>query len=526
MTKSVFFQDDIEIADFRILVNLWDRANGDSDYFLDISSLATSDIRIKKERNMPDTLELEIEYTQFKEKLNYEGSEPQNILMPFVTEFKIQRNFETIFAGTLFHLSLSLGAVGKELLTIKCCSWGQHYEKRYVSGAFVGTYPDIARSLVMTGQREMNWFDNYSFEYTDEYFRGWRWSHTDVLEQAYLDAVVARKAAKQALDHATADTRTALQAAYNTAQDRESDAEIAYNNGQQPPRSAVPHWEGGIRLDAGQSIWTYSMQSCNTMGVDEVSRMTLKPMTFKFYYKADTNGSVKLSAHADNEGEIGSEQWSQTITITEQNDWTAATVTIPSKTLTQEIHWLKITINDTNAEISDLDLWQTAEQGDAYDLDISLGTVVPLTHSWDNTRVRHYHLQNIKDALYNLAKLSNTMGTNTETGEDEPDTFEYEFDENKKFNIYYQQGALIADPAFAAEYPGVIKSMTLERGLEEICNLSYASAEEEKTYKMLLATKCIRPRNGLRLIVAEVVWQDSVCKQTSKCSMPFILTRI
>lgn len=484
--SEIFFKDDISIADFRILLNIWDRKQGDSDFYLDISSIATSDIKIVKERNMPDTLEVDIEYTQFKEKLNYEGSQPENILMPFVTEVKIQRNFETIFYGTLFHMSLALGSVGKEILTLKCCSWGQHFEKRFVSGAFHGSYPEIARALVMAGQREMNWFDNYAFEYTDEYFQGWTWSETAVKQQAYLDAVAARKAAKTALNHATDANRVQLQMAYNTAQDAEADAEQALNDAQAPPRSNPNHWDGGVYLTSGQSMWTYSMYPCNTMGTDATTRYTTKPMTFTFWYRANSAGSnphITLSAHADNEGEIGTQLWSHTVSVANQGDWVKVTSAIPSKTFNADIHWLKITANNINIDISDLDLWQTAEQGDAYDLDISLGTIEPLTHVFDTTRIRHYHLQNIKDALYNIAKLSNTMGTNSETGEEEPDTFEYEFDENKQFNIYYQQGALIADPAFAAEYPGVIKSLTLERGLEDICNLSFASAEEEKIYE-------------------------------------------
>lgn len=484
--STLFFKDDIDIADFRILINLWDRKGGESDYFLDISSIATSDIKIVKERNMPDTLEVEIEYTQFKEKLNYEGSEPQNILMPFITEVKIQRNFETIFYGTLFHMSLALGAVGKELLTLKCCSWGQHYEKRFVSGAFHGTYPQIAQQLVLAGQREMNWFDNYAFEYTDEYFQGWTWSETAIKQQAYLNAVATRKAAKTALDHATDANRVVLQNAYNTAQDAEADAERALDEAQHPPRSNPSHWDGGVYLTSGQSMWTYSMYPCNTMGTDATSRYTLKPMTFSFWYRANSAGNnptLKLSAHKDNEGEIGAEMWSHTVSVSNQADWVKVTTSIPSNTISDDVHWLKITANNINIDISDLDLYQTPEQGDAYDLDISIGEFEPLTHVFDNTRIRHYHLQNIKDALYNIAKLSNSDGINSETGEWEPDTFEYEFDENKKFNIYYQQGALIADPAFAAEYPGVIKSLTLERGLEDICNLSFASSEEEKTYE-------------------------------------------
>lgn len=431
MANSQFFSDDINIADFRILISLWDREQGDTDFYVDVSNIATSEIRIEKERNCPDILTVKIEYTQFLKKLNYEGSNPENILMPFLTEVKIQRNFETVFAGTLFHMTLALGAVGKEILELKCCSWGQHYEKRYVSEGFRGSYPQIAQQLVLAGQHEMNWFDNYAFEYTDEYFEGWKWS-------------------------------------------------AATDQNPNPPRSNPKHWEGGVYLTSGQSMWTYSMINNNTFG-DSSTKFNLKPLRFRFWYRANSAGSspaLTLSAHGDNNGDIGTQLFSHSVSVSNQGDWTQVSVVIPAKTISQNIHWLKLTANNINIDISDLSLYTEPEQGDPYDLDISLGTIDAQGHQFDNSRIRHYHRQNIKDALYNVAKLVNAEGL-----DGDPDNFEYEFDENKVFNIYYRQGQPVADPAFAATYPGIIKSLTLERGLEEICNIEYASAEETKTYK-------------------------------------------
>ena len=150
--SSIFFVDDIQIPDYRILLFLWNRETGKSDLLVDISNIAVSYKNTEKKRNKPDTCEVSIEYTQFKNKLNYEGSNPEHILMPFLTEVKIQRNFETIFAGTLFHLSLNLGEIGKQVITLKSCSWGEHYEKRYISECLTGSYPEIAQKLVMAGQ--------------------------------------------------------------------------------------------------------------------------------------------------------------------------------------------------------------------------------------------------------------------------------------------------------------------------------------------------------------------------------------
>lgn len=420
-----FYKDDINIPDYRVILTLWNRKTGNSDILADISDIAIEGIDISKERNMPDSCEIAIEYTQFKERLKYEGSEPQNILMPYLTEVRVLRNFAPVFVGTLFHVSVSLGEVNSEILTLKCCSWGEHYEKRYVSEAFYGSYPSIGQQLVLAGQHEMNWFDNYAWEYTDDYFQGWTWSAKTEQQKA-------------------------------------------------PARSATPHWGGGIVLNSGQSIWTYSMQSDSHINSD---RMKIDPLYFSFWYKAGSAGSLVLGLHGDVEGEIGTQVGSFTANLNSASEWTKYEEIIPAQSIAQKIRWLKLTAR-TNIEISDLQLYTKPEKGDPYDLSITLGMFEALGHRYDNTRVRHYHVQKIKDALHNVAKLSSSEGY-----DGLPDTFEYEFDSNKKFNIYYKQGLPAADPDLAATYPGVIRSLTLERGIEDVFNVNYASSEEEKTYK-------------------------------------------
>lgn len=421
-----FYKDDIKIVDYRVIISLWNRQTGISAYLADISDITMSDITITKERNMPDTCEFEIEYTQFKRFMKYEGNEPQNVLMPFLTEIRIERNFETIFAGTLFHLRVSLGEVGNETLTLKCCSWGEHFEKRFVSETFHGTYPSIAQQLVLAGQHELNWIDNYAFEYTDEHFQGWTWSNATEQNKA-------------------------------------------------PAKSKTPHWGGGIQLGSGQSMWTYSMQSDNHFGEN---RMDIGPLYFSFWYKATSSGSLRLTLHGDNQGDIGTQVLSYNASVTYTSDWKQFVGTIPAANISQKIRWIKLQAAAGNMEISDLQLYTKPEQGDPYDLDISIGEFDPMGHKYDSSRVRHYHLQNVKDALHNVAKLSSALGP-----DGLPDTFEYEFDANKKFNIKYKLGLPVADPYMAATYPGIIKRLDLERGLEDVFNVNYASSEEEKTYK-------------------------------------------
>lgn len=514
--SDIYFADDINIADFRILCYLWNRETGKSDLLIDISNIATSGIKIEKERNKPDTLEVAIEYTQFKEKLNYEGSHPEYILMPFLTEIKIQRNFETIFAGTLFHLSLSLSENNREEVTLKCCSWGEHYEKRYVSECFHGTYPEIAQQLVMAGQHELNWFDNYAFEYTDEYWQGWEWSHFhhwrvtdgyatsppgsssaeptgyrvgDVLSYTGGGGSCSFRVAKVSSGGRPEDLTLISSTVFTQDVSKFDGVRATGGSGSNcylnlttetsliPPRSVDGRYGGGVLLLNGESAWTYSMSNGNLTG-DNLH--DLDDLYFSFWYKCNSHSDLTLTMHADGaQADVpGATLKTFTASLGGATTWTQYATTIPAFSVADDIRWLKIAVSGANLEISDLQLYTKPKNHDAYDLDIKLGKIYNQGHKFDTSRVQHYHRQNIKTALYNVAKY-----VNFKNDKGEPDTFEYEFDENKVFNIYYKQGKSIADPAFAATYPGIIKNLEIERGLEDICNLSYAEGNESRSYK-------------------------------------------
>lgn len=513
---DVYYINDIDIADFRILCYMWNRESGKSDLLIDISNLATSGIKIEKERNKPDTLEVTIEYTQFKEKLQYEGSHPEYILMPFLTEVKIQRNFETIFAGTLFHLSLSLAEVGRQEVTLKCCSWGEHYEKRFVSECFHGTYPEIAQQLVMAGQHELNWFDNYAFEYVDEYWDGWEWSHFhhwrvtdayatspsgsssieptgyrvgDVLSYAGGGGTCSFRVAKVSSSGRPEDLTLISSTVFTQDVSKYDEVRATGGSGSNcylslttetgliPPRSTDGRYGGGVLLLNGESAWTYSMANGNLTGDNP---RQLDDLYFSFWYKCSHNSQLTLTMHAEGENydTPGTVLKTFSCPVGGASDWTEYKTTIPAFGIADEIRWLKVAISGADMEFSDLQLYTKPKDHDAYDLDIKLGTIDAQGHKFDKYRVQHYHRQNIKSALYNVAKY-----VNFKNDKGEPDTFEYEFDENKVFNIYYKQGISIADPAFAATYPGNVKNLEIERGLEDIYNISYAEGDESKSYK-------------------------------------------
>ena len=181
-TARQFIVDDIQIPDYRI--ELWTYDYNPKDgikkmlFLADISNIAISSINIVKERNLPDSCNVTIEYTQFKRKLAQEGSESVDILRPFLTDIKVKRNFETVFSGTLHSMDLVLSAIGKESLTLQCYGYMERLNKRLISAGYYGmSYPEIAQQMIYDCQHEVNWFDNYAFESTgEEYFDGWEWS--------------------------------------------------------------------------------------------------------------------------------------------------------------------------------------------------------------------------------------------------------------------------------------------------------------------------------------------------------------
>ena len=452
MANSVI-PNDIGTPDYRILVYLWDREyvdpvtgnKGESRFIVDISALATSDIHISKERNQPDALEVTIEYTQFKEKLKKEGTMVKDVLMPWLTEIKIQRNFKTIFAGYLHSMSLSLGAVGREELNLRCFDWGNKLDKRLCSRGFRNmTYPEIAQALIYEAQHELNWIENYAFEYSDNetYFSEW-----------------------------------------------------VYNNNPDPdnkPTRADDFWWGtstkvGVKLNANDKILSplqipsRAIQQADLSYILDSNNYNGEELTFFCDYYAAEATTLTLTFCT---GEWGDLTTLATVNVplpASPDGWTTLDpvyFTLPGAYIT----YIQISPNK-QIGLSELQLYRTPQDGDAYDLDILQGIIDPtyvddegISHEYqfDDTRVRHYHQQNIKDAIFNLTKL-------------EADQFEFEFTEDKKFNCYKYQGNPVTDPAMIATYPGIIQSLSVERDIASITNTNYSHADE--TLKLQVVTE-------------------------------------
>lgn len=462
MANSVI-PNDIGTPDYRILVYLWDRNYvdpvtgeiGASRFIVDISSLATTDIHITKERNQPDSLDVTIEYTQFKEKLRQEGTMAKDVLMPWLTEIKIQRNFKTIFAGSLYSMSLSLGAVGKEELNLKCLGWGNLFDKRVVSRGFRNmSYPQIAQALISEAQHELNWIENYAFEYSDNdtYFSEWIYNGNPDpdYKPARADDYFWGSASRIGVKLNAGDTIVSpVQISARAIEEDDMSYSIDSNNynGEVIEFDFDYYCNGNIRLDL--QLYTGDWPSLTKL--DEVS------ITF-----SNVIGGVAREGWIN----YSSAHGGKVILATDRAN----------------ITYVGFKVNGTIG-LGEFQLYRSPVDGDAYDLDVKQGIIDPIyvdehgeSHEYvfDTDRVRHYHQQNIREALYNLTKL-------------EADQFEYEFTEDKVFNCYKYQGCPVTDPALIASYPGIIQSLSVDRDIESIVNTNYAHGDE--TFKLEITSE-------------------------------------
>lgn len=109
--------------------------------------------------------------------------------------------------------------------------------------------------------------------------------------------------------------------------------------------------------------------------------------------------------------------------------------------------------NMTYAQIARQLITDTQAQTNG-DFGVTLGVDLASANQ-DNTRVRNYDVQNVKDGILNLVKLEN-------------DNFDFEFTADKVFNIYERIGT--DRPEIELVYPQNIVSMTVQRDASTLAN--------------------------------------------------------
>lgn len=425
MAYNVF--DNIDIPQYSAAIFLRNIKTNKSDFIVDISNVMINDIQISKERNKPDSCKINVEYTQFKKRLEKENTIVEHVLLPWVTEIVIKRNFKTVFCGYLNSMSIKLSAVGKEELNMTFFDWGEMLEKRYISRGYGKiSYPEMAQKIIMDSQHELNWIDNYAFEASDNeaYFSEWILNNDPELKPERADQLLWS-----------------------------------------------PTQKTGIKLKNNDFIIS-SVNDSEIISNDN-------KLYLSFYYIANNNCNLKVNCHDDNGNIIqtyninlqASTTWKK---YNEQESWENP---ILLNSPTQRVSQISFSPN-SDIQITEIQLYRTYQNENYYDLGIKIGNFDNGGHNYQKDRVRHFHKRKAKECLYSLANLVE-------------DNFEYQFDENKNFNIWFYHGRDWADPVFVATYPGDIQSLSIERDISEIENVIYGRAEETIKY-----TKAIKEANG------------------------------
>lgn len=421
----------------------------------DISNICISNLNLIKERNLPDTLTADIEYVQFKKKLGREKTNVSDIIKPYLVDVVVKRNFETIFVGTLMYAKVSLKAVGKQTLTLQAIGYGEQLAKRYINCSYGDmNYPQMARQILYDAQHEMNWIDNYDFlrEQTDSgdendtsYFNGW--GAIDENFESYIPV-------------------------------KASDTD-----------SYKAHWKNGsIPLDAGCLLQCFKMSCATLQGVDQFhiggDLGGTQFLRLEFWHctpeSEEKDIDLKFEIETDDEN-IYYKSFTFSFTTYPSNSesgarWTKFSADLNIGNLSGFVKHLKI-INESATNsfyINDLNVYRPTDvsyfgQSEAnvastigYDLHLSTGYFDPMFNDKDyypTNRVRHYHRQNAKDAIYNLSKL-------------EDQNFEYIVDKDGKYLFKVAEGNLVVENV--ATYPGQISEVSIERDADILYNVGYA----------------------------------------------------
>ena len=454
---SLFINDSIQIPDYRI--ELW-TTGINSKFVTDISSIAIGNLVVRKERNLPDELDVSLDFTQFKMRLDDEGISFDEAMSPLKNEVKIRRNFQYVFCGTIKDVILSLEENRKETIRIQALGYEDLLSKRYVTQSYGDmSYPDIAYHLLQEATHEMNWIDNMSFEATSSgdteldgtYFAGWEFKQRTI------------------------------------------DIDNPLPDGYIPPKltGTDMRWNGGIRLLGGSEIRTSNLYCAPFTADDLVDNKML--IYFSISMKNTRIGqtaSITCEIHMKD----GTTRYVQTISVYYPNmgPWRSYGGNFTINPIYGEVDYITIYADSSYPiDICDIEvrranstkeLTKPDPDGRDYLIDYVAGIGKAYTQSWNpygstvqddlvnnsrsdyrNDRIRHYHQKSIREAIYELSIL-------------EDQNFEYYVDENKAWHIVETVGKQTNDVIL--EYPGHVKTVDIERNGDKVFNVAYGQGEE------------------------------------------------
>lgn len=170
---------DLKPAEWRIDIYELKPENPYTGAVTDLSTLYTSDLTIKKERNRPDEIHFTLDLKQLEERATGLNTTSRAVLEAYRHKVLCFRNGEFVAQGIVTRTSVNLNNQAKNTLEVNCVDFLGLFEKRLIHQDYgEGSWADFAKQVVYDAQHEPNRIYNYAWEgdgtgIDNAWFRGW-----------------------------------------------------------------------------------------------------------------------------------------------------------------------------------------------------------------------------------------------------------------------------------------------------------------------------------------------------------------
>lgn len=132
-------------------IEIWDWHTGN--YVADISNIVTGGLDYSFVLNDVETLNFEIDLTQFELKCKEMGAEPAEVLTPYVHDIRLRRNGEYILGCQVVETNINIQNNVPPTIQVKCTGFLNLFKDQYISEPLAGySYPEMAHKLINRAQ--------------------------------------------------------------------------------------------------------------------------------------------------------------------------------------------------------------------------------------------------------------------------------------------------------------------------------------------------------------------------------------
>lgn len=388
--------DDRTLNDVTYTYEVWDWKT--KTYVADITNIIQGNVSITWALDDVEEMSFTVDLVQLEKKARLMGVKVNEILTPYVHDIRVRRNDKYIVGVQVVETTIN---INKEVPTIdvSCTGFLNTLKGQIIDGQFGGeTYAEIAQNVVQEAQRGDNLIRNGRFDID---VTGWLTANGGIY-------------------HSTGIGRGAQ-----------------YGGGclGLAPSSTGGHWvTTGIQLNCAPGV----------------------PITIEMMYNS-ANAVTWYVRERYAVGDSGSQRaiWQGQ----SKGSWGESTMKVNYTTFYNN-GWLIVEYSDSNTGLGLIDNLRVYRQDDGEEINtlginVDVGSVNRLSQLQTSGRQRNYDLQDAKEALVNLTKLSN-------------DNFDFEFLPDRTFRVAQRLGS--DKPEIEVSYPGNVESGTIERSAVDLAN--------------------------------------------------------